>query len=33
MITNYDSKVGTFKLLARDGVNHLEFSSYCENNL
>ena len=33
MVTNYDSKLGTFQLEARDGVNHLQFSSYSENNL
>jgi secreted protein with Ig-like and vWFA domain len=33
MVTNYDSKIGIFKLMARDGVNHLEFSAYSENNL
>jgi hypothetical protein len=33
MVTNYNSKMGIFKLMAREGVNHLEFSSYSENNL
>jgi hypothetical protein len=33
MVTNYDSKIGIFKLMARDSVNHLEFSAYSENNL
>ena len=33
METNYDSKMGNFRLLARDGINHLDFTSYSENNL
>jgi hypothetical protein len=33
MMTDHDSKTGIFKLLARDGINHLEFTSYSENNL
>jgi dUTP pyrophosphatase len=33
METNYDSKMGIFKFIARDGVNHLVFPSYSENNL
>jgi hypothetical protein len=33
METNFDSKMGIFKFIARDGVNHLTFSSYSENNL
>jgi hypothetical protein len=33
MKTDYDSKIGNFRLIARDGVNHLNFSSYSENNL
>ena len=33
MSTNFDSKIGIFRLTARDGVNHLDFHSYSENNL
>ena len=33
MKTNYDSKLGIFQLTARDGINHLNFNSYSENNL
>jgi hypothetical protein len=33
MTTDHDSKTGLFKLLSRDGINHLEFTSYSENNL
>jgi deoxyuridine 5'-triphosphate nucleotidohydrolase len=33
MDTNYDSKMGTFKFIARDGINHLSFPTYSENNL
>jgi hypothetical protein len=33
MSTDHDSKIGMFKLLARDGIYHLEFTSYFENNL
>ena len=33
MTTDHDSKTGIFKLLSRDGINHLEFTSYSENNL
>jgi hypothetical protein len=33
MDTDYDSKSGTFKLIARDGIHHLTFSAYSENQL
>ena len=33
MTTNFDSKIGIFQLTARDGVHHLDFHSYSENNL
>jgi hypothetical protein len=33
MDTDYDSKIGNFRLIARDGINHLNFSAYSENNL
>jgi hypothetical protein len=33
MTTDHDSKKGVFKLLARDRINHLEFTSYSANNL
>jgi deoxyuridine 5'-triphosphate nucleotidohydrolase len=33
MTTNLDKQTGTFQLTARDGVNHLRFPAYCENNL
>jgi hypothetical protein len=33
MDTDFDSKTGNFKLIARDGVNHLTFSAYSENQL
>lgn len=33
MDTNFDSKMGTFRFIARDGINHLSFPSYSENNL
>jgi deoxyuridine 5'-triphosphate nucleotidohydrolase len=33
MATDHDSKTGKFRLIARDGINHLSFTSYSENNL
>jgi hypothetical protein len=33
MTTDLDSKTGKFSLIARDGINHLHFTSYSENNL
>ena len=33
MITSFDQQSGMFRLTARDGIHHLEFPSYCENNL
>jgi dUTP pyrophosphatase len=33
MDTDYDSKTGNFKLIARDGIHHLTFSAYSENQL
>lgn len=33
MQTDFDGKIGTFHLFARDGINRLKISSYSENNL
>ena len=33
MSTNYDEGLGEFQLTSRDGINHITFDSYMENNL
>ena len=33
MRTDMDTKVGEFQLLARDGINHVTYSAYMDNNL
>jgi hypothetical protein len=33
MDTDFDSKTGNFRLIARDGIHHLTFSAYSENQL
>lgn len=30
---NLDSGVGRWRLMARDGINHVQLTAYCENNL
>ena len=33
MTTDFDTKVATLKFIAQDGINHIHFDAYGENNL